>query len=147
MNGVVATLFYRSSGSRSAVGFSHQSISPVRSAAALVATSGCTCHSTRSKCTTLGPDVKLGSPCDLFLAGGGATDQHRRRARNSRAGWIPRRLDGARSSIMLNPGFSLYTRLETENSLADAIATLDRYMKARSVNSRYNRVCGHADIS
>jgi hypothetical protein len=48
---------------------------------------------------------------------------------------------------MLNPGFGLYTRLETENSLADAIATLDRDMKARSVNSRYNRVSGHADIS
>ena len=48
---------------------------------------------------------------------------------------------------MLNPGFGFSTRLETENSLADAIATLNRNMKARSVNSRYNRVRGHADIS
>ena len=43
-------------------GFSHQSTSPFRSAAAAVAGSGITTHSTRSKPTTFGPAAQLGAP-------------------------------------------------------------------------------------
>ena len=49
-----------STGSRSAVGSSHQSISPDCIALAEVPSSGLTCHSTRSKCTTLPPAVQPG---------------------------------------------------------------------------------------
>ena len=47
-----------STGSRSAIGSSHQSISPDCIALAEVPSSGLTCHSTRSKCTTLPPAVQ-----------------------------------------------------------------------------------------
>ena len=43
-------------------GCSYQSISPVWMAAAAVAASTMMCHSTRSKCATLGPAVRLGVP-------------------------------------------------------------------------------------
>ena len=48
----------RSTGSRSGVGNSHQSISPARMALAEVPSSGLVSHSTRSKCTTLPPAVQ-----------------------------------------------------------------------------------------
>ncbi len=51
-----------SGGSRSASGISHQSTSPVCSAAAIVPPSGMIFHSTRSKCATFGPAVPLGVP-------------------------------------------------------------------------------------
>ena len=51
-----------SSGKRSAVGCSHQSISPDCSAADAVEASGMMCHSTRSKCATFGPAVIDGVP-------------------------------------------------------------------------------------
>src|SRR5262249_44561015 len=51
-----ATLrFLRNSGTRSEIGFSHQSISPLCSAAAAVAGSGITTHSTRSASIRLPP--------------------------------------------------------------------------------------------
>ncbi len=49
-------------GSRSGSGFSHQSTSPACNAAAAVAGSGITCHSTRSKFASLGPLVQSGVP-------------------------------------------------------------------------------------
>ena len=52
----------RSSGSKSSDGYSHQSCSPDCSAAAAVAASGIVVHSTRSKCTILGPAVQSGVP-------------------------------------------------------------------------------------
>jgi hypothetical protein len=61
--------------------------------------------------------------------------------------WLPGRLGDAQALVMINPGFGLYTGLEPEDSLADTITALDRYIKARSVNCWYNRVNGHADFS
>ena len=59
----VRTLALRSSiGSRSLGGFSHQSTSPFSSAAAAVAGSGMTIHSTRSKLTIFGPASQSGVP-------------------------------------------------------------------------------------
>jgi hypothetical protein len=49
-----------STGQMSGVGFSHQSTSPLASAAALVMASGTKSHSTRSTLTTLPPDPQLG---------------------------------------------------------------------------------------
>ena len=51
---------WRSIGQRSINGTSSQSTSPVRRAAAAVAASGCTTHSTRWKCAALPPARKLG---------------------------------------------------------------------------------------
>ena len=48
----------RSTGSKSGVGNSHQSISPARMALAEVPSSGLVSHSTRSKWTILPPDVQ-----------------------------------------------------------------------------------------
>ncbi len=62
MISVVIARLRRSTGSRSAVGASHQSISPACSAAAAVAASGIVCHSIRSMAGTFGPAVKLGVP-------------------------------------------------------------------------------------
>ena len=52
----------RSSGSRSGAGISSQSTSPARNAAAAVAGSGITIHSTRSTFTRFGPLVKPAGP-------------------------------------------------------------------------------------
>ncbi len=49
---------------RSMVGCSHQSNSPAFIAAALVAGSGETVHSTRSKFTVFGPDVYSAGPSE-----------------------------------------------------------------------------------
>src|SRR5215471_10651418 len=54
--------FLRSSGSVSAVAWSHQSTSPACNAAVAVAGSGIVCHSTPSKCASFGPARKLGVP-------------------------------------------------------------------------------------
>ena len=62
---VVTTLTPRalvSSGSRSTVGFSHQSCSPDCMDATLVLSSGIVVHSTRSKYATFGPAVHVGVP-------------------------------------------------------------------------------------
>jgi hypothetical protein len=53
---------WRSSGSRSMVGFCHQSTSPAVRALAAVAGSGTTCHSMRSYHGRLGPAVNVASP-------------------------------------------------------------------------------------
>ena len=58
----VILLLRLSDGSRSGAVSSHQSISPDCSAAAAVAGSGMTCHSTRSKWATFGPAVASGTP-------------------------------------------------------------------------------------
>ena len=52
----------RSTGCRSAVGCSHQSISPLVRALEAVAASGITVHSIRSKCASFGPTVQFGVP-------------------------------------------------------------------------------------
>ena len=59
----VATGRFASIGSRSISGNSNQSTSPVCNAAAAVAGSGCTIHSTRSKFTTLPPEKYSGFSC------------------------------------------------------------------------------------
>src|ERR1700728_3611197 len=56
------SLVRRKVGTRSIVGFSHQSNSPAIRAAAAVAGSGTTVHSTRSNQATLGPAANSGLP-------------------------------------------------------------------------------------